>query len=210
MFGTSRSKDHIFYDAFRDQADASVHAATGLAEMLADPAVTDRAAAAIADAGKRGGDISRSAIRTLHETWITPIDRHHIHELILGIDAITHLIDSTAARIVVFKIAEPRSESKDLAHDVKLACGHLRSATDLLPKLSTKSAAEMLRLAGEIHAIEGKADETHRRALAAVFDGGCDAVTIMKWRDVFDRLEQVTDLCHDVASLLQAIVLENA
>jgi uncharacterized protein len=72
-----------------------------------------------------------------------------------------------------------------------------------------------MRLAAQIHELEGLADAVHRRALAALFDGSdadarIDPLTVMKWRDVFERLEQTTDLCKQLAALFEAIVLENA
>jgi hypothetical protein len=93
---------------------------------------------------------------------------------------------------------------------MRAACEHVREATEILPKLSKATAPALLRLTDEIQVIERRADETHRQALVAIFDSGFDVPVILRWRDIVDRLEGATDLCQDVAMLLQAIVLENA
>ena len=89
-------------------------------------------------------------------------------------------------------------------------CERVREGTQLLPQLSKDHAARVMALAGEIHEIEGRADETHRRALGSLFDGSSDPLTVMKWREIFDNLELATNHCRDVSRLFEAVVLENA
>ncbi|MGA7122525.1 MAG: DUF47 family protein [Polyangiaceae bacterium] len=209
MFGGSR-KDALFYEAFRSQAQVAVDAASKFATILEDLSGAERVASAVAEDEKRGAAILRRTVRELHSTWITPLDRHHIHELVTAIDGVISLIGSTAMRVVVFRIREARPEATELARDLSEACLRVRQATDLLPRLSKSTSEEVMVLAGQIHELEGRADETHRRALAALFDGGTDPLTVMKWRELLDNLEQATDLCRDVALLFEAIVLENA
>ncbi len=86
----------------------------------------------------------------------------------------------------------------------------MHEVTELLPKLTKEHAERVMTAAGEIHEIEGQADETHRRALATLFDGTSDPLTVMKWREIFDNLEQATNLCRDVSTLFEGIVLESA
>jgi uncharacterized protein Yka (UPF0111/DUF47 family) len=98
----------------------------------------------------------------------------------------------------------------DLGREVSESCKRVHQATELLPKLTKENAERVMTLAGEIHEFEGKADETHRRALARLFDGSTQPLEVMKWREIFDNLELVTNLCRDVATLFEAIVLESA
>jgi uncharacterized protein Yka (UPF0111/DUF47 family) len=203
-------KDEVFYGAFRELAAAALDAAGKTVALLEDLASAPTAARPIAEARRSGQAVVRRAMRELHSIWITPIDRHHIHELIAGLDGVLALVDSTAARMVLFGMRETRAELPDLARQVCEACKRLREVTDLLPKLSKGNAAEVMRLVGEIHEVAAKADETHRRALASLFDGSSDPLMVMKWREVLDNLEKATNLCRAVAELFEAIVLENA
>jgi uncharacterized protein Yka (UPF0111/DUF47 family) len=209
MFGGS-SKDEVFYNAFRDEAQLALDASTKFCRMLDDVSGAERVLSAIRDDKRRADALVRKTVRELHTTWITPLDRHHIHELVVGVDGVLALINSTAVRVVLFRIREVRSDARALANDVAEACKRLLAVTGLLPKLSKGNAEEVMRLAGEIHEIEGRSDEVHQRALATLFDGSTEPLEVMKWREIFDNLETATNLCRDVAKLFEAIVLENA
>jgi uncharacterized protein Yka (UPF0111/DUF47 family) len=84
----------------------------------------------------------------------------------------------------------------------------MEKAVRLLPQV--KRPKEMLDLCVEINRLENEADADYRRALAELFRGGYDALTVMKWRDIIDNLEAATDRCEDVANILEGIVLEYA
>jgi uncharacterized protein Yka (UPF0111/DUF47 family) len=209
MFGSSR-KDEVFYSAFRDQSQIAVDVADAFSAMLVDLPSRERYADTIKDHRRRAGTILRKTVRLIHTTWITPLDRHHIHELTTTLDGVSTLVDSTAARMVVFGIGDGRAESVALAREASDCCKRVHEVTELLPKLTKENAERVMALAGEIHEIEGKADETHSQALARLFDGSCEPLTVMKWREVFDNLELVTNLCRDISTLFEAIVLESA
>jgi uncharacterized protein Yka (UPF0111/DUF47 family) len=209
MFGSAR-KDELFYGAFRELSQVVLEASGAVSTMLGDLASGERLASLIRDRRCRADAILKKTVHHLHTTWITPLDRHQIHELVIRLDGIITLADSTASRVLLFGIRESRGESRDLAGYVNDCCTRVRELTDLLPKLSKEHAERVMTLAGEIHELEGKADETHRRALAAIFDGSCDPLTVMKWREIFDNLEGATNLCQDISKLFEAIVLESA
>jgi uncharacterized protein Yka (UPF0111/DUF47 family) len=209
MFGAS-TKDEIFYGAFREQAQLAVDASTKFGALLDNIAAPDGAVESIRQDGKRADAILRRTVRELHATWITPLDRHQIHELVVALSGVLTLIGSTAIRLVLFGVTDVREEARDLARDLGDACKRIRAATDLVPKLSKGNADELIRLVGEVHEIEGKADEAYRRGLARLFAADADPLTVLKWREVFDNLERAVDLCRDVAAMFEGIVLENA
>jgi uncharacterized protein Yka (UPF0111/DUF47 family) len=209
MFGSSK-KDHLFYDAFRDLAKVAVDAATKFTKLLDDVQSAQRVAESIREDKKRGDEIFRRTLRELHATWITPLDRPRIHELVAGVAGVLKLIDSTATRIILFGIREVRADAQDLAKNLADACQRILATMELIPKLSKDHAEQIIRLAGEIHEIEGRSDAVHQRALSSIFDGSCEPLQVMKWREVFDNLEDATNVCRDIAHLFEAIVLENA
>jgi uncharacterized protein Yka (UPF0111/DUF47 family) len=209
MFGSSR-KDEVFYGAFREEARIAVDVAGAFSAMLVDLSSRERYARDIKQQRRSATALLKKTVRLIHTTWITPLDRHQIHELITNLDGVSALTESTASRVVLFGIGEARSESRDLARHVDECCKRVHEVTELLPKLTKEHAERVMTAAGEIHEIEGQADETHRRALATLFDGTSDPLTVMKWREIFDNLEQATNLCRDVSTLFEAIVLESA
>ena len=210
MFGGSHRKDAVFYDGFKDQARVAVEAAGAFGALLDDLALGESAVRDIDQAKKRSADITRHIVRELHKTWITPLDRHQIHQLAHCIEGVTSLLGRAAARVVLFRIRDLRAEVGELARDVKRGCELVRDATELLPELNNTNSGEVMRIAGEIHGVENRADETHRCALATLFDGATDPLTVMKWREILDDLEAATDVTEEAAELFEGIVLENA
>jgi uncharacterized protein Yka (UPF0111/DUF47 family) len=198
MFGKSR-KDQLFYETFSEHAATTRDAAAKFTQLLGANGEAEQLAGAIRADKKRGGELLRKTVRELHATWITPLDRHQIHDLAEGFDGVLGLIHSTATRVRGFALRDSRSEAHELAGCVDEACRKLCDATALLPKLSKDN-----------HEIEGKSDELHQRALTKLFDGSTEPLEVMKWREIFDNLESATNLCRDVAIIFEAIVLENA
>jgi uncharacterized protein len=209
MFGASR-KDEVFYGALRDQAQLAVDASTKFGTLLDNLAAPDGTVRSICEDEKRAEAISRRTVRELHATWITPLDRHQLHELVLSFSDVLKLIQSTAVGVTLFAVTDVRAEARDLARDLGDACERLRTAADLVPNLSKDNADEIIRLVRDVNEIEGKADEAYRHGLASLFKAGTDPLTVMKWREVFENLESAVDLCRDVAAVFEGIVLENA
>jgi uncharacterized protein len=210
MFG-AKTKDDVFFGAFSDHAAKSVEAANVLLEMLEHP---DRKESLALDVGEKeaaGDRITHQTLKRLHETWITPLDRFDIHSLVSKLDDVLDLIEAVSERLVLFEIKVVRAPAIELARVLLKSCEHMRRAMLLFPQLAAKSK-ELLDICVEINRLENEADAVYRRGIAELYrtGSGIDPVEIMKWRDLYDNIEDATDRCEDVANIVEGVVLEYA
>jgi predicted phosphate transport protein (TIGR00153 family) len=208
MFGP-KANDDVFFNAFREHAARSVEAAKLLLEMLEHLDRKETLALDIGEKEAAGDRLTHETVKHLHETWITPLDRVDIHGLISRLDDVLDLIEAVAERLVLFEITSGRAPAVDLVRVLLKSCEHVQRAMQLFPQLSSKGK-ELLDICVEINRLENEADHIYRRALAELFHNGKDPIDVMKWRDVFDNLEEATDRCEDVANIVEGVVLEYA
>ena len=214
MFG-AKAKDQDFFRAFSDHATLCVEGAKKLVELFGDLGKSAEIADTIRDLEGKGDTVTHQTVKRLHETWITPLDRHDIYEMITSLDDVLDMIEAVSERVQIFAVTEARPHSKELAEVLLKCCEALAKATALLPTVS-KSAKEVLEISVEINRLENEADGLYRKALGELFssptkgDPAAHVLDVMKWRDIFDYLENATDACEDVANVIEGIVLENS
>lgn len=207
MFGIGSSKsDRSFYEAFERHAAQIVMAGKLITEIVRQPERAVEIAKAIHDVENAGDIITHETIARLHKTWITPIDRADIHSLITALDDVLDLIEAASERVALYEVKELPEFVVTLADSLQLATEAVDKAIKLLPQV--KQPKQMLDLCIEINRLENQADKAYRHGLATMFNGGFDAIIVMKWRDIIDNLESATDKCEDVANILEGIVLE--
>ncbi|MGK4005139.1 DUF47 family protein [Sorangium sp. So ce1036] len=202
------TRDAVFFDALADHAQRSVAASKLLLEMLDRIEDAPGLAKRISDLEHEGDKITHGCLAALHQTWITPLDREEIHALITRLDDVLDCIDAASMRIVLFEVGGALPEARELAQAVVDACTVMSSAVQSLKDM--KRQPDLLALCVEINERENAADGLYRKALAALFKKGNDPLLVMKWRDIYDLLENATDRCEDVANIIEGIVLEHA
>jgi uncharacterized protein len=208
MFGP-KSKGDVFFGAFTQHASRSVEAAKLLLEMLEHIDRKEQLALEISEKENAADILTHETMKHLHETWITPLDRFDIHGLISKLDDVLDLIEAVSERLVLFQITDVRPAAVDLARVLLKACQDMNRAMQLLPQLAAKGK-ELLDICVEINRLENEADAIYRRAIAELFHNGNNPIDVMKWRDLFDNIEEATDRCEDVANIVEGVVLEYA
>jgi predicted phosphate transport protein (TIGR00153 family) len=212
MFG-SKVRDRDFFDAFTKHAKLCVEGARKLSEILENPAHAEKLAEQVKQLEHDGDTITHETVKRLHETWITPLDRHDIHDLITRLDDVLDMIEAVSERVAIFRVQKRHDLSVQLAKVLSKACEILEAAVAGVADV-TKSSHKILDAAVEINRLENEADDIYRKALGELFNPAegaqVNTLEIMKWREIFDYLENATDACEDVANVLEAIVLEYA
>ncbi len=225
MFFGPKVRDAQFFDAFTAHAALSVKASGLIVELLtmlstgAHPYGQESLSGKTLDPARallsqinilesQGDKLTHDTVKRLHETWITPIDREDIRNLISRLDDVLDLTESVGERIVLFDLASARPEALELAKTLEKGCMAIHRAMGLLPKI--KKPEEILAICVELHDLESHADKTYRSALADLFSPGHEPLMVMKWRDVLDSLETATDRAEDVGNIIEGIVLEYA
>jgi predicted phosphate transport protein (TIGR00153 family) len=201
-------KSDEFFDDFDAQADATVRGARLLVALLEDFTDVERKVAVIKQVEHEGDDIAHRAFERLHKQFITPFDRAEIHRLLGRIDDVLDLTDATAERLLLYEVGPVPQAAKDLARVLVPCCEKLQEAVKLMRHI--KVPAQILAACRDIKTFESQADALGRAAIAALFKSGADALSIIKWKEIYDLMETATDRCEDVANVIEGVVLEHA
>lgn len=197
-----------FFDFFNQHAGLAAGAALELQALLADLTQLDRRTRAIEKHEKMADQVTHQTVQLLHQTFITPLDRDEIHQLITTLDDVLDLMEDTAQCLFLYDVRTVTTEACKLA-EICVAC--TAKVKDAVAKLEhMENADAILRICGEIDRLETEADHVFRAALAKLFREEPDAREIIKLKEIYQLLEAVTDKCEDVANIIEGIVLENA
>lgn len=208
MFGSIMPKEGRFFEHFVELAEAILQASRELAELMASFDDVERRAYNIETIEKNGDKITHAAVELLHKTFITPLDRDAIHQLITNMDDILDLIEDSAQSIFLYDIRAVTPEAKKLA-DICVACAEkVKEAVGMLSNMD--NARAIMAVCHEIDRLESEADHVMRSAMAKLFRDEPDVRQVIKLRSVYELLEAITDRCEDVANLIEGIVLENS
>ena len=208
MFGRLMPQEGRFFELFNEHAGQVVQGSRELAALMASGDDLERRAHNIESIEKRADRITRSTIEFLHKTFITPIERDDIHQLISKMDDILDLIEDAAQLMFLYDVRVPTPEAKKLADICVVCCEKMQSAVALLSSMD--NAAAIMTICTEIDRLESDADHVMRAAIARLFRDEPDVRELIKLRTVYEHLETVTDRCEDVANIIQGIVLENS
>jgi predicted phosphate transport protein (TIGR00153 family) len=197
-----------FFELFVEHAEQILLASRELASLMAAFDDVQRRCYNIETIEKRGDRIAQSAIGLLHKTFITPIDRDDIHQLVTRMDDILDTMEDAAQSIYLYDVRSVTLEAKRLA-DICVSCAE--KVKEALMLLSRKeNAAKILAVCAEIDKLESEADHVMRSAMAKLFRDEPDVRQVIKLRAIYETLEAVTDRCEDVANIIEGIILDNS
>jgi predicted phosphate transport protein (TIGR00153 family) len=208
MFARLMPHEGRFFDLFNEHAEEIVRGSHELAALIAGGDDLERRAYNIETIEKRADKVTHATIELLHKTFITPLDRDEIHQLITKMDDILDLIEDVAQSIFLYDVRTLTPEAKRLA-DICVECGEkVKIAVGLLSNMD--NVAAILAACEEIDRLESDADHVMRAAMAKLFRDEPDVRQVIKLRSVYELLEEVTDTCEDVANIIEGIVLERS
>jgi uncharacterized protein len=199
------SRDREFFDLFEEAARNVVRGADLLDQMLAHYPERADLARDIVICEQEGDRIAHDIHHRLNSTFVTPIDREDILELTSDLDDIIDLIDEVADYLGLYKIEAPMEQAQRMAHILLQAT---RQIAEAMPRLRTFQ--DLSHYTVEVNRLENDGDRTSRNAIASLFDGGIDPMVVIRWKDIFERLEEAIDACEHVANTLEGIVIKNS
>jgi len=201
------SKKQDFFELFDKVAANILHAATLLVAIMEHFTNLDNWAQEVHQLENDGDLLTHDIIKKLNKTNITPIDREDIHALASTLDDILDFIWGTAARLAIFRMKESTKEavimSKELLTTVELVHKAIK-------KLEEKNYSHMQEYCIEINKLENTIDRVFRDALGHLFDEIKDPILVIKWKEIYEHLENASDKCEDVADILESIAIKNA
>ena len=198
-------RDREFFDLF-EEAGGNILRATGLLEeMLRDFPEKSQLARDILICEQDGDRITHDIIQRLNQTFVTPIDREDIYALAAALDDIVDYTEEVADYLGLYNIEAPMSQSQELAR-VLHSCA--RQIAEAMPRL--RGFKDISHYTVEINRLENDGDRITREAIASLFDNGIDPMVVIRWKDIFERLEEAIDSCEHVANILEGIVIKNS
>ena len=198
-------KEREFFDLF-EEAGGNIQRAAGLLEdLLVD--YPDRADLSrdIVICEQEGDRITHDVHQRLNSTFVTPIDREDIYALASALDDIVDFIEETADFLSLYRIEAPMDKATEMARILHQAS---RAVAGAIPRL--RSFKDIRHYTVEINRLENDGDRVVREAIAALFDHGIDPMVVIRWKDIYERLEQAIDACETTANILEGIVIKNA
>ena len=197
-------REEKFYADFLSMADQLQKGATLLEAMLAgDRPIWDKAEE-IKEVEHKCDFLTHELIQRLNRTFVTPIDREDIHELARSLDDVMDAIDASAAVVRLYRLDSVRFGARELAKVISTSTVVIHHALAALEQAKGVNAHAV-----EINRLENEADRIHQQAVVRLFDEEPNPITVIKWKEVLDFLEQATDRCEDVANVIESIVVKH-
>jgi len=200
-------REEKFFDLFEQGAQNTVKAARKLKELIDIWENVEEKAGEITRLEHEGDTITHQIMAQLHRTFVTPFDREDIALLAHSLDDVTDFIHAAADAMLLYKVEYPSQGAKELADIIVQAAAEVERA---MPQLRHHAELkQILPRCVEINRLENMADRVFRSAMADVFDDSTDFSYVIKWREIYEHMEEATDRCEDVANVLEGVALKH-
>ncbi len=195
-----------FFTCFERVAEKAVGAAKLLQKMTENYGDADPLAREIESVEHCCDDITHEALDRLNKVFITPLDREDIHTIIIRMDDVVDLIHASSSRMAFLAIEKPTTHSVNMAKQIVRGCEKMAEAVHGLR--STKNYNQVTQDCIAIHEVENAADDILHYALAELFTTVKDPITVIKWKDIYESMENVTDRLEAVANALHGVIVK--
>ncbi len=198
-------KDEGFFGLFDQLAERLTTSSALLHQLFSEPAKLEDLTVKIKAEEHAADVLTYEVMQRIDRSFVTPLDREDIHLLTNRLDNVVDLIDGTARRARMFRVTERREPAIELAAVLSECAGVITKAVK-----DIKSPTAVHKNARRIKELEEKADAIYGDAIYNLFAGTPDALTVIKWKEIFDNIEHAVDECEDVANVLESISLKNS
>ena len=201
-------RNEKFFDLFEESTRNFVQAAVVFAELVEHWENIDEMVRQITDLEHHGDSITHRIIAELHGTFVTPIDREDIALLAQRMDDVMDFIEAAAVRMALYAVDKPTERAKQLAGILVMVTSEVGKA---IPRLRRRrDLGDMRGHCIEINRLENEADSVRRSALAELFHNDVEIAEVIKWREIYEHMENAVDRCEDIADILEGIMIKRA
>jgi uncharacterized protein len=201
-------KEDKFYDSFIESAITIHEASVMLADLIKNYTDVESKVKNIEEMEHKGDKQVHDILQQLNKTFITPIDREDIYLIAKQMDEIMDFIEATAHRFIMFNVKKVEPNALVLADLIVNCCKELISLMEELKNV--KKSKKLSEKIIEINRIEDEGDRIFRGAVTALFNEDTPALHVIKWREIYDFIEQTLDACEDVANTVEGVVMKHA
>src|SRR4051795_7766601 len=197
-------KEREFFDLF-EEAGANIQRAAELLERMLDKWPDHGELSRDVVVCEQEGDrITHDIIQRLNSTFVTPIDREDIYALASSLDDIVDFVEEVADFMALYRIEAPMEQAQ---HMTRILHESARQISQAIPRL--RSFKDIHHFTIEVNRLENEGDRVVREALASLFERGIDPMMVIRWKDIFERLEDAIDSTEKTANILEGIVIKN-
>ncbi len=200
-------KEYAFFDFFDEHIQITIQICKEFKSLTEAPTKILEYVEKIDKLEKEADKIHDTCTEALHKTFITPIERSDIFNIIKRMDDIADNMRTASNRMSIYEITEIRDEAKEMADILLNSTTELKEAIFGLRNI--KKPDVINEKCALIHKLENDADEILRKAITRLFKEK-DTVLIIKWKEIFERLEKAVDRCDNLANLIEGVLIDNA
>lgn len=204
----ARKKEFNYYDVLITAGSFAHQVAGKLNDLLNNYVDVSSKAKAIHDLEHAADSEVHRLCDALHVAFITPIDREDIYGLIRSIDDITDLVEDVSNRFDMFNISSVRPEAIEMGRKIEKATGVLQEL--MVEFKNHKKSKKIMTLIKDVNTVEEEGDRLYREIVKKLFTGNEPVLDIIKWKDIYDDMENVLDACEDVANIIEGVVMKNS
>ncbi len=198
-------RDEQFYEIFTELAQRLTRSAELLHQLFENPGQIEERVSQIKVLEHEADDLTHEIIDRIDRTFVTPFDREDIHALASELDDVIDLIDGTARRTTIFRLQQTRPAAVVLAEVLMRAARCVEEGVR-----DMKNPKRVYAVSQKLKELEEEGDAVYHEAMGLLFAEGGDPLEVIKWKDLYDKLEDALDQCEDVGNVLQSIALKNA
>lgn len=201
-------KNNAFFDLLEQEVNNLHRGAKAFVELIENYTDVEAKFNHIQEIEHKGDRITREVMEKLNKTFVTPIEREDISALAFTIDEILDIITGVADRCVLYRIGSPTPEMIALSKAMEGATAELVKLIHSLRELQYDRITDSLK---SVKKWELESDQIYRRAVAKLLnDETANPIQVIKWKEIYEKLEDGVDFCEDVSNLVEGVVLKNA
>ncbi len=202
------AKEGVFFDLFIATMTDTCEAAKKLQDLMINYENIEDKISVIEDYEHKCDSHLHRMLENLNKSFITPIDREDIHQIAKELDDITDAIEATAHRFRMFNVKKIRSEAVELTNLIVQGTEELYK---LMVELKNfKTSKNMKNMVIEVNRIENCGDDMFRSAMHKLFVTETDPLEVIKWKEIYEFLENTLDACEDVANAIEGVAMKNS
>ena len=203
-----KHKEDLFYSLLGDLIASVVSAAEIYVEIIHNYPVSAELLPKMKDAELQCDKQVRTIVEECTRSFITPFDREDIVAATHMMDEIVDDMEGVTARFALFAVEEMRPDVAELADLTLEGAQDLQSLVQKLPRYKDDSSA--LKQIAKVGKVEDKGDVAYRTALSTLFHNESDSIQIIKWKELYDKMEDALDSCESTASIIHGVIVKNA
>lgn len=203
-----KKKEDVFFTMFKEFADIIKMMGEDFGNIINNYNNVERAVADMKITETECDAKSHKILEVLNESFVTPFDREDIFTIVNQMDDLADFMEDTASKLQIYGVTSLRSDAIEMGNLIVDAAVEVKILFDALPKCSKDDSAKEAVI--KINRLENVGDAVYRRAIGKLFKEEKDPIEVIKWKDIYENLEETLDACEHLADTVRGVMVKNA